>query len=135
MHLLLGWRQILIWPLPCLPTSSPTTNHTPPLLHALQQHWPWFRVLDTSCFHDKVCSYCSFCLEHSYLPSPIHMSNPYLSFTYQLNVTSSKKCHFHGLQFISSSFFFFLNISSSYTHSLSTIISFRVFMAVGILLF
>lgn len=109
-------------------TTSLFTNlisyHTPPLLHTLQQHWPWFRVLDAFCFHDKVCSYCSFCLEHSYLPSPIHMSNPYLSFTYQLNVTSSKSVTFMTY-----------SLYPPLIHSPRTIkLSFRVFMAVEILL-
>lgn len=63
------------------------TNINMALISWTWPHWPLFRVLNTFCSYDKVCIYCSFCLEPSN-SSPIHMHNPYFSSKKKKKVTS-----------------------------------------------
>lgn len=69
-----------------------------------QSQWPLFRVMDTLCSHDKICTYSSLCLEHFLSPSPpsLPKSNPYLSLLSQLRCPFSTHFPDFSNQIISS---------------------------------
>lgn len=50
----------------------------------------FFQGFEYLCSYDKVYTYCSLCLNHSYESSSIYMKNSYLSFMLQLSVMSSE---------------------------------------------